>query len=324
MRFAILLPTLAVLAAAAAPAVHAQAPAWPAKTVKIVVAFTAGGTTDIMARTVAQRLSERYKQSFVIENKPGAGGNIGTELVAKSAPDGYTFIMNSVGPIAVNPSLFKKLPHDPINDLVPVVQVSDVPNVLLVHPSLGVKSVEGLVAYGKANPGKLNYASTGVGTSSHLSSFMLASRGGFEATHVPYKGAEALKDLLTGRVQFMFATIPSVIGHIKAGSLVAIGVSSVKRSRSMPEVPTIAESGFPGFEAGSWFGLFAPKGTSPAIIAELNKSVNEVIADRAIETKMVEEGADPVGGSPEKFAAFVRAEHEKWRAVVKASGASVD
>ena len=322
MRIAALLSVVAALAAA--PAVHAQAPAWPAKTVKIVVAFTAGGTTDIMARTVAQRLSERYKQSFVIENKPGAGGNIGTELVAKAAPDGYTFIMNSVGPIAVNPSLFKKLPHDPINDLVPVVQVSDVPNVLLVHPSLGVKTVEGLVAYGKANPGKLNYASTGVGTSSHLSSFMLASRGGFEATHVPYKGAEALKDLLTGRVQFMFATIPSVIGHIKAGTVVAIGVSSLKRSRSLPDVPTVDESGFPGFEAGSWFGLFAPKGTPPAIVTELNKAVNEIIADRAIETKMVEEGADPAGGSPEKFAAFVRAEHEKWRAVVKASGASVD
>ena len=322
MRIAALLSVVAALAAA--PAVHAQAPAWPAKTVKIVVAFTAGGTTDIMARTVAQRLSERYKQSFVIENKPGAGGNIGTELVAKAAPDGYTFIMNSVGPIAVNPSLFKKLPHDPINDLVPVVQVSDVPNVLLVHPSLGVKTVEGLVAYGKANPGKLNYASTGVGTSSHLSSFMLASRGGFEATHVPYKGAEALKDLLTGRVQFMFATIPSVIGHIKAGTVVAIGVSSLKRSRSLPDVPTVDESGFPGFEAGSWFGLFAPKGTPPAVVTELNKAVNEIIADRAIETKMIEEGADPAGGSPEKFAAFVRAEHEKWRLVVKQSGASVD
>ncbi len=322
MRFAVLLPVLAALAAA--PAALAQAPAWPAKPVKIVVAFTAGGTTDIMARTVALRLSDRYKQSFVIENKPGAGGNIGTELVAKSAPDGYTLIMNSVGPIAVNPSLFKKLPHDPINDLVPVVQVSDVPNVLLVHPSLGLKTVEGLVAYGKANPGKLNYASTGVGTSSHLSSFMLASRGGFEATHVPYKGAEALKDLLTGRVQFMFATIPSVIGHIKAGTVVAIGVSSLKRSRSLPDVPTIAESGFPGFEAGSWFGLFAPRGTPPAIVAELNRAVNEIIADRAIETKMVEEGADPAGGSPEKFAAFVKAEHEKWRLVVKQSGASVD
>jgi tripartite-type tricarboxylate transporter receptor subunit TctC len=199
-----------------------------------------------------------------------------------------------------------------------------VPNVLIVHPSLGVNAVEGLVAYGKANPGKLNYASTGVGTSSHLSSFMLASRGGFVATHIPYKGAEALKDLLTGRVQFMFATIPSVIGHIKAGSVIAIGVSSLKRSRSMPDVPTIAERGFPGFEAGSWFGLFAPKGTPPAIVTEINKAVNEIIADRAIETKMVEEGADPAGGSPEKFAAFVRAEYEKWRVVVKESGASVD
>jgi tripartite-type tricarboxylate transporter receptor subunit TctC len=184
--------------------------------------------------------------------------------------------------------------------------------------------VDELVAFGKANPGKLNYASTGIGTSSHLSSFMLASRGGFSATHVPYKGAEALKDLLAGRVQFMFATIPSVIGHIKAGTLVAVAVSSPKRSRSLPDVPTVADSGFPGFEAGSWFGLFAPKATPASIIAEINKAVNEIVADRAIEARMIEEGADPVGGSPEKFAAFVRSEFEKWRTVIRESGASVD
>ena len=312
---------LALLAFAAATA---AAQSWPTKPVKIVVAFTAGGTSDIMARTVAVRLTERYKQSFVVENRPGAGGNIGTEAVVRSAPDGYTLLMNSVGPIAVNPTLYKNLGYDPLADLVPIVQVSDVPNVLIVHPSIGVKSVDELVAYGKANPGKLNYASTGVGTSSHLSSFMLASRGGFSATHVPYKGAEALKDVLAGRIQFMFATIPSVIGHIKAGTLVALAVSSTKRSRSLPDVPTVADSGFPGFEAGSWFGLFAPRGTPASIVAEINKSVNEIVADRAIEAKMIEEGADPVGGSPEKFAAFVRSEFEKWRTVVRESGASVD
>ncbi len=232
--------------------------------------------------------------------------------------------MNSVGPIAVNPTLFKKLPHDPLTDLVPIVQVSDVPNVLVVHSSLGVKDVEGLVAYGKANPGKLNYASTGVGTSSHLAGYMFASRAGFTATHVPYKGAEALKDLLAGRVQIMFATIPSVIAHIRAGTLTAVAVSSAKRSRSMPEVPTVAERGYPGFDASSWFGLFAPKGTPPAIVAELNKATNEYLADKGTEAKMVDEGADPAGGSPEKFAAFVKSEFEKWRAVVRESGASAD
>jgi len=302
----------------------ALAQSYPSKPVKIVVAFTAGGTTDIMARTLAQRLSERYKQPFVIENKPGAGGNIGTEYALRAPPDGYTLIVNSVGPMAVNPTLYKNLPYDPLTDLIPVAQISDVPNVLVVHPSTGVKDVQGLVAYAKANPGKVNYASTGVGTSSHLAGFMLASRAGFEATHVPYKGAEALKDLLTGRVQVMFATIPSVIAHIRAGNLTAIAVSSVRRSRSMPEVPTVAESGFPGFEAGSWFGVFAPRGTPREIVMELNRATNDFIAEKNVEARMVEEGADPVGGSPEKFGAFVRSEYEKWRSVVRESGATVN
>lgn len=313
-----------------ATAVAALVPLWaaaqpyPNKPVRIVVAFTAGGTTDIMARTLAQRLSERYKQPFVVENKPGAGGNIGTEYAVRAPADGYTLIVNSVGPMAVNSTLYKGLIYDPLVDLVPIAQISDVPNVLVVHPSTGVKDVKGLIAYAKANAGKLNYASTGIGTSSHLSSFMLASRAGFEATHIPYKGAEALKDLLSGRIQFMFATIPSVIAHIKAGNLTAIAVSSAKRSRSLPDVPTVADSGFPGFEAESWFGLFAPKGTPREIIAELNSATNDFIADKNVEQRMIEEGADPAGGTPEKFGTFVRSEFEKWRTVVRESGATVN
>ena len=311
-------------ALAALIACHALGQQCPAKPVKIIVAFTAGGTTDIMARTLAQRLSDRFKQPFVIENKPGAGGNLGTELVTRAAPDGYTLIVNSVGPMAVNPTLYKNLSYNPLTDLVPVAQISDVPNVLVVPASLKVTTMEGFLAYAKARQGDLNYGSTGIGTSSHLSSFMLASRAGFTATHIPYKGAEVLKDLLTSRVQFMFATIPSVIAHIKAGTLVAIAVSSVKRSRSMPDVPTVAESGFPGFEAGSWFGIFAPRGTPAEVIAMLNKATNEIIAEKAIEARMVDEGADPAGGSPEKFGAFVKSEYEKWRTVVRESGAAVD
>jgi tripartite-type tricarboxylate transporter receptor subunit TctC len=297
---------------------------YPTKPVKILVAFTAGGTTDIMARTVAQRLSEKLKQPFVIENKPGAGGNLGTEVAVHAPPDGYTLIVNSVGPMAVNPTLYRNLAYNPLTDLVPVAQISDVPNVLVVPASLNLHSMDEFLAYARARHGELNYASTGIGTSSHLSSFMLASRGGFTATHIPYKGAEALKDLLTGRVQFMFATIPSVIAHIKAGGLVAIAVSSTKRSRSLPDVPTVADSGFPGFEAGSWFGIFAPRGTPAEVIAVLNKATNEIIAEKAIESRMVEEGADPAAGSPEKFGAFVKSEFEKWRAVVRESGAVVD
>jgi tripartite-type tricarboxylate transporter receptor subunit TctC len=297
---------------------------YPAKPVRVVVAFTAGGTTDILTRLVSQQLSERLKQQFVIDNKPGAGGNIGTEAVVRSAPDGYTLIVNSVGPIAVNPTLYSKLSYNPLTDLVPVVQIADVPNVLVVHPSVSAKSVEEFIAYAKANPGKLNYGSTGVGTSSHLSGYMMSKRGGFEATHIAYKGADAVRDLLAGRLQFMFATIPSVMPHIQAGKLRPIAVSSVKRSRSMPEVPTIAEKGFPGFEAGSWFGFFAPKGTPEAVISALNKAVNEVVAMPAMEQQMIREGADPVGGSPAQFAQFVQREYEKWKVIVVESGARAE
>lgn len=302
----------------------ALAQSYPQKPVKVVVAFTAGGTTDILARTVAQQLSEKLKQPFVIDNKPGAGGNLGTEVVVRSAPDGYTFIVNSVGPIAVNPSLYAKLPYNPLTDLVPVVQIADVPNVLVIHPSVPAQNMEELVAYAKAQPGKLNYGSTGIGTSSHLSSFMLAKRVGFEATHIPYKGADALKDLLAGRIQFMFATIPSVMQHITSGKLKPIAVSSLKRSRSMPDVPTVVEKGFPAFEAGSWFGFFAPKGTPEAVITQVNKAVNEILQMPAIEQQMVAQGADPAGGTPAQFGQFVQREYEKWRVIVRESGARAE
>jgi tripartite-type tricarboxylate transporter receptor subunit TctC len=311
---------LAGAAAFAAPALWAQSAAWPERNVRVIVAFTAGGTTDILARAVSQKLSEKLKQPFVIDNKPGAGGNIGTEMAARSAPDGYTLIVNSVGPIAVNPTLYTKLNINPLTDLVPVVQIADVPNVLVAHPSVPAKTMEEFLAWAKANPSQANYASTGVGTSSHLSGYMLAKRAGFTATHVPYKGADALKDLLAGRIQFMFATIPSVIQHIQAGGLRAIAVSSAKRSRSMPDVPTVAERGFPGFEAGSWFGFFAPKGTPDNVIATLNKAVNEVLP--SLGDQMIKEGADPVGGTPEQFRQFVMKEYEKWRVVVRESGAT--
>ncbi len=302
----------------------AFAQAWPAKPVKVVVAFTAGGTTDILARNVGQQLSEKLKQQFVVENKPGAGGNLGTEFVVRSAPDGYTLIVDSVGPIAVNPTLYPRLPYNPLTDLVPIVQIADVPNVLVVNPSVPAKTVDELIAWAKANPGKVNYASTGVGTSAHLAGFVFAKRAGIEATHIPYKGADALRDLLAGRVQFMFATIPSVMPQITAGNLRAIAVSSVKRSRSLPDVPTVADSGFPGFEAGSWFGYFGPRGTPPEVVATLNRAVNEIIATPATEAQLIKEGADPAGGTPQQFADFVQREYEKWKVVVRESGATAE
>jgi tripartite-type tricarboxylate transporter receptor subunit TctC len=313
-----------VVAAASLAAAGALAQTWPDKPVRVVVAFTAGGTTDILARNVGQQLSERLKQPFVIDNKPGAGGNLGTEMVVRAPADGYTLIVNSVGPIAVNPTLYPKLAYNPLTDLVPIVQIAEVPNVLVVHPSLPVKTFEEFVAHAKANPGKLNCSSTGIGTSSHLSCYILGKRAAFEATHVPYKGADALRDLLAGRVQFMFATIPSVRQHIEAGSLRALAVSSAKRSRALPDVPTVAERGHPGFEAGSWFGFFAPKGTPPEVIATLNKHVNEIIAVPATESAMIKEGADPIGGTPQQFGQFVQREFEKWRTVVKESGATAE
>jgi tripartite-type tricarboxylate transporter receptor subunit TctC len=300
---------------------HAQnAQDYPAKPVKIIVSFTAGGTTDIIARSVGQNLAEKLKQPFVIENKPGAGGNIGTEIAVRAPADGYTVTIASVGPIAINPTLYKDLRFDALVDLVPVVLIADVPNVLVVSPNLPVNTFAEFIAYAKAKPtGTLNYSSTGTGTSSHLSSFMLMESLGVNAQHIPYKGAEALNDLIAGRIDFMFATIPSVISQIKGGKLRAIAVSSPKPSRSLPGVPTVAESGFPDFSAGSWFGMLAPKGTPQAIIDKLNKEVN--LAMIPLEHRFVQEGADPVGGTAAYFQDFIRAEHLKWKKVVIDSGA---
>ncbi|KAF1050062.1 Bug family tripartite tricarboxylate transporter substrate binding protein [Xylophilus sp.] len=297
---------------------HAQ-DRWPARPVRVVVAFTAGGTTDILARAVAHKLGEKLGQPFVIDNKPGGGGNIGTAEVVRAAPNGYTLIVNSVGPISINQTLYKNLGYDPLVDLVPIVQIADVPNVLVVHPSVPARTFEEFVAYLKAHPGKLSYGSTGVGTSSHLSSYMLGQRVGAEPLHVPYKGANALNDLLAGRLQFMFATIPSVIQHIKAGKLRALAVSSARPSRSLPGVPAVAEKGFPGFEAGSWFGFFGPKGTPDNVVTTLNRAVNEALPQ--LQDQLIREGADPAGGTPQQFGAFARKEYEKWKVIVQQSGA---
>ncbi len=295
---------------------------YPAKTVKVVVSFTAGGTTDVIARSVSQLLAEEFKQAFVIENKPGSGGNIGNELVARSAPDGYTLTVASVGPMAINPTLFKNLKYDPLTELTPIILIADVPNVLVMSPDSPVKNFQEFVEYVKSKPpGTLNYASTGVGTSAHLSSAMLMDRIGAQAQHIPYKGAEALNDLLAGRIDFMFATIPSVIGQIKGGKLRPLAVSSLNPSRSLPGVPTVSGSGYPGYEAGSWFGMLAPTGTPRPIIDKLNAAVRKAIVK--LEQRFIAEGADPVGGSPEDFKNFIQKEYIKWKKVVIDSGASV-
>ena len=315
--------TIALLLGTSAQAQTPAAP-YPNKPVRVVVAFTAGSTTDIIARSVVRQLADKLQQSFVIDNKPGGGGNIGTEFVVRAPPDGYTLIVNTVGPMAINPTLYKKLAYNPLTDLVPVVMIADVPNVLVVHPSVPAATLDDFITYAKGNPGKLSYGSNGIGTTSHLSGFMLARRAGFEAIHVPYKGVDALNDLLVGRLQFMFATIPSVIQHVQAGRLRAIAVTSKARSRSLPDIPTVAERGFPGFQAGSWMGVFAPKGTPEAVIATLNQAVNEIITAPAMQAQMIREGADPVGGTPAALGQFTQKEFEKWRALVRESGATVE
>ncbi len=306
-------------------AAAAQGAAYPTKPVRLVVPFPAGGTTDILARAVAQKLSETWGQQVIVDNRPGAGGNIGSELVAKAPPDGYTLLMGTVGTHAINPSLYAKMPYNHVKDFTPVILVAGVPNVLVVNPSLPFNSVQELIAYGKANPNKLNFASSGNGTSIHLSGELFRTMTGVQMTHVPYKGSSpALTDLIGGQVQLMFDNLPSSLQFIKSGKLRALAVTSLARSQALPDVPTLAESGLPGFEASSWFGVLAPAGTPADIVAKLNGAVAAWLASPAAKEQLAAQGAIAAGGSPDAFVKHIADESAKWAKVVKASGAHVD
>ncbi|WP_159350148.1 tripartite tricarboxylate transporter substrate binding protein [Roseomonas harenae] len=311
------MPALALVA-------PARAAAWPERPVRIIVSFTAGGTTDIIARLVGSHLSEKWGQPVVIENRPGAGGNIGTEYVVRSAPDGYTLLVGSVGPLAVNQSLYRTMPYDTRKDVAAVSLLAGVPNILVVAPDFPARNVAELVKLAKEKPGALSYGSTGVGTSSHLSGALIDQMAGIQTTHVPYRGAVALNDLLSRRLDFMFATIPSVIEQIRAGKLRPLAVSSLQRSRSAPDVPAMAELGFPGFDASSWFGMVAPANTPREIVSKISSDVAAILRRPDIEKQMVEQGADPVGNTPAEFAAFIDAEITRWATVVRLSGAMVE
>jgi tripartite-type tricarboxylate transporter receptor subunit TctC len=318
-----LLATFLLLAAASLA--HAQG-AYPNKQITIIVGFSPGGSTDFVARLVAEEMRKTWNVPVVVENKPGAGGNIGANLVAKAKPDGYTLVMASVGPMAINASLYSKMPYDNLWDFTPVSQVVHVPNMLVVNPAaMPANTFAEFLKLLKANPNKYFFASTGIGTSAHLSGELLKTMMGVEATHVPYKGAVALNDLLSGdQVHFMFATIPSVIQHVRAGKLRALAVTSLARSASSPDVPTVAELGYPDFEASSWFGLLGPAEMPREIAGKLQAEVARIVRIPEIREKLIQQGADPVGSKPEEFAAYIRDETAKWARVVKASGAKAD
>jgi tripartite-type tricarboxylate transporter receptor subunit TctC len=297
---------------------------YPSKPVRIIISFTAGGTTDVIGRKVAERLTYYWKQPVVVENKPGAGGTLGTDYVVTQPADGYTLLMSSPGPIVISPSLPKKLATDPLTAIVPVILVADVANVLVVSPDLGINSMEDLVRRARSAPGTINYASTGVGTVAHLSGAQFSHMMGIETVHVPYKGAGAVTDVMTGRVQFMFGTLPSVIGQIKGGKLRALGQVAQRRFKALPDVPTMKELGVQGMENGSWFGLFAVKGTTQPIIDKVAAQVNAILKEKEVQDFLEQNGADPVGGSPQDYARIIKADYEMWRPVVQRSGATAD
>ena len=317
-------------AAAGLPSAPFAQAGWPNKPVRIVVPFAPAGTTDILARALAPELGKAFGQVFIIDNRPGAGGNLGADMVAKSAPDGYTLLMGTVGTHAINAALYPKMPFDPVRDFTPIVLVAGVPNVLVMNPAkaeaLKINSVADLVRYARAHPGVLNMASSGNGTSIHLSGELFKSMTGTFMTHFPYRGSgPALLDLMGGTMDLMFDNLPSALPQIKAGKLKALAVTSAQRSAAVPELPTIAEAGpVKGFDASSWFGLFAPAGTPADIVNRIQQETARSFAAPAFKERLLSQGAIPGGQPPAEFVAFIAAETKKWAQVVKASGAKVD
>ena len=314
-----------VLGAGLLGGTSALAQAYPTKPVTIIVPFAAGGTTDILARIIGQALTAELGQSVVVDNRAGAGGNIGGQAAAKATPDGHTLFMGTVGTHAINASLYKKMPFDPVKDFAPLTRVANVPNLLVANPAQPYKSVKDLIAYAKANPGKVNFGSSGNGSSIHLSGELFKSLAKVDMQHVPYKGsAPAVTDLLGNQIGIMFDNMPSAIPHVRSGKLVPLAVTTAKRSPELPNVPTIAEAGVPGYEATSWFGMFAPEGTPAPVLAKLNAAIVKVLAQPDVKKKINEQGAEVYSETPEQFAAFIQAESVKWGKVVKESGASLD
>ncbi|HSN41737.1 MAG TPA: tripartite tricarboxylate transporter substrate binding protein [Burkholderiales bacterium] len=316
---------LALCAIFPAAACAEAAAAYPAKPIRLIVPFPPGGGNDVIARVVGKQLSERWNQQIVIDNRGGANGMLGLSLLAQAAPDGYTLAVGAAGPLAVNPSLYSKMPYDSLKSFAPVTNMVNFPLLLVTHPSLPAKSVKELIALAKAQPGRLNFASPGSGNSGHLAGELFNSMAGVKIVHVPYKGAgPAIADLLGGQVQMMYSSIPSVLPHVQAGRLNALAIGSAKRLSTLPNIPTIAESGVPKYEAYSWVGMVAPAGTPGEIVAKLNREIIDILKVKQVADNLNQQGAVPDYQSPEAFRAYIKAEIAKWGAVVRAANIRAD
>jgi len=324
MHFLRVLCALCALCVVLSPG-EAQAQPYPSKPIRFVVPYPAGGPLDTVARLLGQKVGESTKQPVVVDNKPGAGGNIGADAVAKSPPDGYTILMGAVATHAINPTLYASIPYDAAKDFIAVTQVASTPNVLVVNPAVPAGNVREFIAYAKANPGKLNFGSGSTGSAGHLAGELFKAMAGVEMTHVPYKGAApAMNDLMGGQIQLMFDNLASSLGQVKAGRIKALAVTTAKRTPLAPDLPTIAESGLAGFDISTWFGIFVPAGTPRDVVAKLHAEFTAALAMPDVRERMLSLGAEPVGSSPAEFAAYIRAEADKYARVIKASGAKAD
>lgn len=316
--------TLAAVAASLFSAA-ALAQAWPAKAIRVVVPFPPGGGTDIIAREVTQKVSSSTGWTFVIDNKPGAGGNLGVDAVAKSPADGYTLVLGQTSNLAINPTLYAKLPYNPVKDLTPIGLMATAPLVIVVPAASPLKTLADVVTAAKAKPGELNFASPGNGTVAHLTGEQFQKTAGITIQHVPYKGAnQALTDVISGQVQLYVSSVPSVLQQIRSGKLRPVAVTSAKRVDDLPQTPTVGESGYKGFDAVTWFGFLAPAGTPKEIVARLNAEFNKALQQPDLRKRLGEEGADPMGGTPEQFAELIREDMARWGKTVKESGVRLD
>ncbi|MGH8620039.1 MAG: Bug family tripartite tricarboxylate transporter substrate binding protein [Burkholderiales bacterium] len=299
----------------------AVAQTYPSRPIRIVITFPAGGPSDTVVRPIAQRLAETWGQPVILDNRGGAGGVVGTEIVARAAPDGYNLLVGTAGGMAINPNLMAKLPYDPFRDFAPVCMLVINPQILVAHPALPANNVKELVALAKSKPGQLNFGSSGTGTATHLGMELLKLATGIDVVHVPYKGgAPAVTDLIAGQVQMIFVSMPSVMPHVQSGRLKALAVGSAKRVASAPDVPTVAETGYPGFEYANWNALFAPAGTPAAIVNKLNAEVVRILSDPALAQRLSAQGAEPAPGSPEALGRWLRQDYDRWRKVIKTGG----